>query len=89
MTVLVIALSSPRASERDAGFAGLAHQIPGHAVAEIGEHAHPELRAFTAGAGPQTEDVAFPAQVGFGPDGGVEGPLGDLAVEDLEPPSRL
>ena len=30
------------------------------AVAQVGEHAHPELRALPAGAGPQPEDVASP-----------------------------
>ncbi|SIH57308.1 Uncharacterised protein [Mycobacteroides abscessus subsp. abscessus] len=51
------------------------------AVAQIGEHAHPKLRSFTAGTGPQSEDVAFPGQ--GDPDRGVERPVGDLAVADL------
>jgi hypothetical protein len=40
-----------------------------------------ELRALPAGAGPQSEDVAFPGQ--GDPDGRVEGAVGDLAVADL------
>ncbi len=30
------------------------------AVADVGEHAHPELRTLTAGAGPQSQDVLVP-----------------------------
>ena len=52
------------------------------AVAQVGEHAHPELRALTAGAGPQPEDVALAGQAD--PDRGVERPVGDLPVADLD-----
>ena len=40
------------------------------------------VRAFTAGAGPQTQDVALTIQ-GHA-DGGVDRPVGDLAVADLD-----
>jgi hypothetical protein len=40
-----------------------------------------ELRALPTGAGPQPEDVAFPAE--SDPDRGVERSVGDLAIADL------
>ena len=52
------------------------------AVAEVGQHAHPELRALTAGAGPQPEDVLLPGQ--GDPDRGIDRPVRDLAVADLD-----
>ena len=52
------------------------------AVAQVGEHGHPELRAFSALPGPQPEDVAFAVQADT--DGGVDGPVGDLPVTDLD-----
>ena len=52
------------------------------AVAQVGQHRHPELRALTAGAGPQPEDV--PLAVEGDPDRGVERPVRDLPVADLD-----
>ena len=51
-------------------------------VAQVGQHAHPELRALTAGAGPQPQHVLLPGQAD--PDRGVDRPVGDLAVTDLD-----
>lgn len=48
----------------------------------LGEDLEPELGALTAGAGPQPENL--PAAVHGDPDGGVDGPVGDLAVTDLD-----
>lgn len=51
------------------------------AVAELGEHAQPELGALPAGRCPDPEDVALALHGDA--DGAVEGPVGDLAVTDL------
>jgi hypothetical protein len=56
--------------------------VAGAAGPDVGEHAHPELRAFAAGAGPQPEHVLLAGQ--GDPDGGVDRPVGDLAVADLD-----
>ena len=48
------------------------------AVAQVGQHAHPELGAFPTAAGPQPEDV-FLAVEGDA-DRGVDRPVRDLAV---------
>ena len=56
--------------------------VPHAAVAQVGEHAHPELRALAAGAGPQPEDVLVAVQ--GDPDRGVDRPVGDLPVADLD-----
>jgi hypothetical protein len=55
--------------------------VPDAPVAQVGEHAHPELGALPAGASPQAEDVFLPGQGDA--DGGVDGPVGDLPVPDL------
>jgi hypothetical protein len=47
------------------------------AVAQVGERCHPELRALTAGAGPEPEDVAFAGQCDG--DDRIERPIGDPA----------
>src|SRR4029450_8208117 len=54
------------------------------AVLQVGQHSHPELRRLpaTAGAGPQPEHVSVRVQVD--PDGGVERPVADLPVADLD-----
>src|SRR6478736_1834551 len=52
------------------------------AVLDLGEHREPELRPLSAVAGPQPEDVALPS-AGH-PDGHIDGPVGDLAVADLD-----
>ncbi len=53
------------------------------AVLQLGEHLDPELcRLPAAGAGPQPEDVLVAGQVD--PDRGVERPVRDLAVADLD-----
>jgi hypothetical protein len=51
-------------------------------VLDLGEHGEPELGAFAALAGPQAEDVAL--AVDGDADGGVDRPVGDLAVADLD-----
>jgi hypothetical protein len=48
------------------------------AVLEVGKHSHPELRALSSDAGPQTENVLVPGQSDA--DSSVDGPVGDLAV---------
>src|SRR3990172_8055589 len=52
------------------------------AVADLGEHAQPVLRAFAAVAGPQAKDVASTID-GHG-QGDVDGPVRDLPVTDLD-----
>ena len=52
------------------------------AVLDVGEDAHPELRSFPAGAGPQAQDVLLPVQDPA--DRGVNGAVGDLPVADLD-----
>ena len=52
------------------------------AVAQVGQHTHPELRALTAGAGPQPQHVLLPGQAD--PDRRIDGPIGDLAVTVLD-----
>jgi hypothetical protein len=52
------------------------------AVAQIGEHGHPELRALAAGAGPEPQDVALTVEGDA--DGRIERPVGDLPVADLD-----
>src|SRR3954449_9220665 len=53
------------------------------AVLQIGQHVHPELRRLaTTGAGPQPEDVSPTVEVDA--DRGVERPVADLAVADLD-----
>ena len=47
----------------------------------LGEDLEPELGALAAGAGPQPQDL--PPTVNGDPDGGVDGPVGDLTVADL------
>ena len=56
--------------------------IPDTAVLQVGEHAHPEPGALAAGAGPQAQHVL--AAVRGDADGGVDGPVGHLAVADLD-----
>jgi hypothetical protein len=56
--------------------------VPHAAVTQIGEHAHPELRTLAAGAGPQPEDVALAVEAD--PDRGVDRPVGDLPIADLD-----
>jgi hypothetical protein len=51
------------------------------AVLQIDQDAHPEFRAFPAGAGPQPQDVL--AAVHGDPDRRVEWPVRDLTVADL------
>ena len=53
---------------------------------QVGQHAHPELRALPAGAGPQPEDVLLPGQGDA--DRGVDRPVGDLPVPDLDHDQR-
>ena len=52
------------------------------AVADVGQHAHPELRALTAGPGPQPQDVLLAGQ--GDPDRGIDRPVRDLPVADLD-----
>ena len=52
--------------------------VPHAAVAQVGEHAHPEFRTLTTGAHPQPEHVLTAVQGDA--DGGVNGPVGDLLV---------
>jgi hypothetical protein len=52
------------------------------AVAQIGEHRHPELRTSTTAASPEPADVALAGQRDA--DGRVERPIRDLAVADLD-----
>lgn len=51
------------------------------AVADLGEDLRPELGALAAVTGPQAQDVAFTLHTDR--DGGVDPPVGDLAVADL------
>jgi hypothetical protein len=55
--------------------------VPDATVLQVDQHAHPELRALTAGAHPQTQ--YFLAAVHGDPEGGVDGSVGDLAVADF------
>ena len=63
----------------------VAHQeehIPDATVFEVDQHAHPELGAFSAGAHPQAQYVLV--AVHRDADGGVDRPVGDLAIADLD-----
>src|SRR6185437_5673066 len=51
-------------------------------VAQVGQHAHPELGALAADTHPQAQHVL--AAVHGDADGGVYGPVGDLPVPDLD-----
>src|SRR2546427_10540941 len=51
-------------------------------VADVGEHAHPELRTLATGAGPQPEDVLLTLEAHA--DRGVDRPVRDLPVADLD-----
>jgi hypothetical protein len=51
-------------------------------VLQIDQHAHPELGALTTDAHPQPQDVLV--AVHGDPDRGVDGPVGDLTVADLD-----
>lgn len=55
--------------------------VAGAPVADLGQHAKPELRPLTTVAGPQPEDV--PTAVHRDGQGDVDGPVGDLPVPDL------
>src|SRR6516162_587295 len=56
--------------------------VPHTAVLQVGEHAHPEPGALAAGAGPQAQHVL--TAVRGDAYGGVDGPVGHLAVPDLD-----
>ena len=52
-------------------------------VLQVGQHGHPELCGLpTAVAGPHPQDVLVPVQVD--PDRGVDRPVADLTVADLD-----
>jgi hypothetical protein len=51
-------------------------------IAQVGEHAHPELRALPTRASPQPQDVLLTGQ--GHPDRCVDGPVRDLPVTDLD-----
>ena len=53
------------------------------AVAQLGQHYHPKLcRLPAAVAEPHAQDVLMALQID--PDRGIDGPVGDLAVADLD-----
>src|SRR5690349_19019599 len=55
----------------------------GHAaVLQVDQYAHPTLRALTTRAHPQAQDVLV--AVHRDPDGGVDRPVGDLPLADLD-----
>jgi hypothetical protein len=52
--------------------------VPGSPVPDVGQHGHPELRALTAGPGPQPEDVLLAIEEDS--DRGIDRPVRDLPV---------
>ena len=52
------------------------------AVAQLGQAGHPVFGALSASADPHAEDVTLTGEVD--PDRDVDGPVGDLAVSDLD-----
>ncbi len=66
-------------------FQSVAHDeehIPHAPVLQIDQDTHPKLRALTAGAGPQAQNVL--AAVHRDPDGRVDRPVRDLTLADLD-----
>ena len=55
--------------------------VPHAPVLQVDQDAHPELRAFPAGPGPQPEDVLLAVEGDA--DRGLDGPVGDLPIADL------
>jgi hypothetical protein len=56
--------------------------VPHTAVLQVQQHRHPELGAFPAGPGPQPQDVLAALQ--RHPDRGIDRPVSDLTVPDLD-----